>query len=161
MSKSFCTTGKKHTRMHFKWIGSVFYILLCTNERKISLPNWITGRLSARIDQITSILWFAVERPIPTLPNSDMLSLWPDLRAIYIACIVLNIYKSRFFKIECVLLKFSGSWESVCVFLEMTLSLLIGQIQAGVSGLFWFIHITQLERNSVYIILIFQWGYIS
>ena len=26
---------------------------------------------------------------------------------------------------------------------------------------FWFIHITQLERNNVYIILIFQLGYIS
>ena len=43
-------------------------------------------------------------------------------------------------------------------------SLLIEQIHvflAAVSGLFWFIHITQLERNSVYVILIFQWAYIS
>ena len=102
------------------WIN--VYFLLCASERKLFFPNWITGRLSARLDQIISFFWFTVERPIPTFPNSDMLSLWPDLRAIFIVCIVLNIYKSRFFfKIKCVLLKLSGSWESVYVLVEMTL----------------------------------------
>ena len=116
------------------------------------------------MDQIISILWFVAERPIPTLPHSDMLSLWPDLRAIFIACIVLNIYKSRFFLNQMCATKVIGKLRIRRVCFIRNDSLLIEQIHvflAAVSGLFWFIHITQLERNSVYVILIFQWAYIS